>query len=223
MTKNKDAIDPQFHYEMWEGPKPEFGNNRKSIYYVENHNGQCGYAEIATDFSIAVDILIEQCRNSGLGNWVAPVAHLSRQLIELKLKSLMQSINVLDKSFDTDLLGRHNLKEIWVACRGWLSASGYKIIQDTRLEITDHLISAFHEIDPSGDLFRFGISRNTAFGKQKSYDRVGINLEVFERELKATEGFLRHWEATVFRENMKIEEGWDKDPYFDPEKFPRKL
>ena len=190
---------------------------------MENHNAPCGYAELALDFSYAADVLIEQYRKTGFGNWIAPVAYISRQLIELHLKALMNAIKVLDGTFDTAPLGSHNLESIWLACRSWLIGRGYKLQEDARLEMTDHLISAFHEIDPSGDLFRFGISKKTAFDKQKSYDRVGIELELFEQELKATQGLLHHWEATVFRENMKLEMGWDEDTYFNPDEFPRRL
>lgn len=221
MSKQKDASDPRFHYEIWKGPSTEFGHNQKSISYVENHNAPCGYSELASDFGMAADVLIERYRMSGLGNWVAPVAHISRQVIELHLKALMHSINDFDKNFDTAPLGSHNLEAIWLACRSWLIGSGYKLNNDARLEMTDHIISAFHEIDPSGDLFRFGVSRKMAFNKQKSYDRVGICLEHFEKEFKSAQGLLNHWEATVFRENVKIEMGWEKDPYFDPENFPR--
>lgn len=221
MSKHKDASDPRFHYEIWKGPSTEFGNNQKSISYVENHNSPCGYAELASDFGMAADLLIERYRISGLGNWMAPVAHMSRQVIELHLKALMHSINAFDKTFNTTPLGRHNLEAIWLACRNWLLGSGYKLNNDARLEMTDHIISAFHEIDPSGDLFRFGASRKMAFNKQKSYDRVGISLEHFEKEFKSAQGLLNHWEATIFRENMKIEMGWENDPYFDQENFPR--
>lgn len=75
--------------------------------------------------------------------------------------------------------------------------------------------------DPSGDLFRFGISNQTAFGKRKSYDRVGIHLDPFEREFGTLSGFLRHWEATMSRQELKAEMGWEKHPLFTPMTFPR--
>lgn len=223
MSKQKDASDPLFHYEIWKGPSAEFGSDQKSIYYVENHNAPCGYAEVANDFGMAAELLIERYRISGLGNWVAPVAHMSRQAIELHLKSLMSSISSSDKAFDTTHLGGHNLEALWLACRGWLINGGYKISNDVRLEMTDHIISALHCVDPSGDLFRFGVSRKRSFNKQKSCDRVFIYLEYFEKQFRSAKGLLEHWEATVFRENMRVEMGWDKDPYFDSENFPRSL
>ncbi len=221
MSNKSDASNPRFHYEIWKGPSAEFGAHRKSIYYVENHNAQCGYAELALDFSHAATVLIEQYRATGYGNWMAPVAHISRQLIELHLKALMTSIGDLDSSFNTEPLNSHNLELIWPTCLAWLTSKGYRIKEDARLKIAEHLISAFHEIDPTGDLFRFGVSRKTAFNKQKSYDRVGIEIDLFEPELKATEGLLNHWKAVVFRESIKREMGWDKDPHFDANDFPR--
>jgi hypothetical protein len=222
MSKKTDASNPKFHYEIWRGPSAEFGSTRKSISYVENHNAPCGYAELALDFSYAATALLEQYRATGFGNWMAPVAHISRQLIELRLKALMTSIGALDDSFNTSPLGGHNLEAIWSSCLAWLVGKGYKVREDARLNVSENLVSAFHEIDPSGDLFRFGVSRRTAFDKLKSYDRVGIEVELFGPELKATDEFLHHWEAVVFRESMKREMGWENDPYFDADDFPKR-
>ena len=221
MPKNKISSDPRFHYDIWKGPSLEYEKSHKSIFYVENHNTSCGYSELAIDFGMAADELIEQYRISGIANWIAPVAHISRQVIELHLKALMHSINTFDKNFDAAPLNSHDLEKIWLACRDWLISYGYKINNDARLEMTNNIITAYHEIDPSGDLFRFGISRKIAFNKQKSYDRVGIFLENFEKEFKSAQCLLRHWEAVVFRECVKIEMGWENDPYFDPDNFPR--
>lgn len=221
MSKNKTYSDPRFHYEIWEGPSLEYGKNHKSIFYVENHNASCGYSELAIDFGMAADALIEKYRISEIGNWTAPVAHISRQVIELHLKALMHSINTFDKTFDSTPLNSHSLETIWIACKDWLIGNGYKLNDDARLEMTNNIITAYHEIDPSGDLFRFGISRKIAFNKQKSYDRVGISLDDFENEFKSAQSLLHHWEVVVFRERIKIEMGWENDPYFDPDNFPR--
>lgn len=134
---------------------------------------------------------------------MAPVAHVSRQLVELRLKALMESIGERDATIDVAQLGCHNLEAMWVVCRKWLIDQGYKILDDARFEMTERLIAAFHGIDPSGGLFRFGISKKTAFDKRKSYDRVGIDLDPFERELTALDGFLSHWEGAVFREKLR--------------------
>lgn len=222
ISKKTDASNPEFHYEIWKGPSVEFGIKVKSICYVENHNAPCGYAELALDFSYAAATLIEQYRTTGFGNWVAPIAHISRQLIELRLKALMNSIAALDSSFNTEPLGGHNLDSIWTTCLAWLMSKGYRTKVDARLEVAEHLISAFHEIDPSGDIFRFGVSRKTAFNKNKSYDRVGIEIELFGPELKATDEFLSHWAAVVFREEIKREMGWATDPHFDADDFPKR-
>lgn len=222
MRKKTEASNPKFHYEICKGPSVEFGGERKSIFYVENRNTSSGYAELALDFSCAATALVEQYRITRLGNWVAPVAHISRQLIELRLKALMTSIGAFDSLFNTNPLSSHDLESIWSGCLAWLVRGGYKIKEDARQEVAEHLISAFHEIDPSGDLFRFGVSRKTAFEKQKSYDRVGIELELFGPELTATDEFLSHWDAVVFREGMKREMGWTTDPFFDADDFPKR-
>jgi len=221
MAKIPPAQDPKYHFDMWKGAEPEFVGLVPSIYYVENYNGQCGYAELTTDFSGAVDLIVEEYSRSELGNWVAPLAHMSRQLIELHLKALMEAIACKDSSFDVKPLGGHKLMAIWRPCLDWIIANGYRISEDSRLSMTRGIIEAFDAIDPGGDLFRFGISRRSAFDKQKSYDRVGISLPKFKQELDAFRGLISHWEATIFREKLALEMGWANDPYFDADDFPK--
>lgn len=213
--------DPPFHFEIWKGPGPSFGDEPKAIYYVENHNGQCSYGELALDFQMAATALLETYRNERLGNWMAPVAHMIRQTLELRLKALLSSIMVRDPAVDNRPLGQHDLLRLWDAAYTWLKSNGFAIDSDARLSPTLHLISAYDAIDPSGDLFRFGMSRKTAFAKQKSYDRVGINCDVMAREFADADGLLRHWDAAVFRLTMAEENGWTTDPYFEVDDFPK--
>lgn len=219
----RPADDPRFHYEIWSGPTKEHRARVAGIYYVENHNGQCGYAELAFDFKFAADLAISEYRQSGLANWTAPVAHLVRQTIELQLKSLLQTTVWKGNEVGQALLDTHDLKGIWKNARDWLVSNGYRIQEDARLDTTEWFITAFHEIDPSGDLFRFGISKRSAFGKQKSYDRIGIRLATFVPEFETTYGCLDHWEAVPMREIIGKEMGWETDPFFDANDFPRKV
>ncbi|HEX8480776.1 MAG TPA: hypothetical protein VF650_02600 [Allosphingosinicella sp.] len=215
------ASDPPFHFEIWRGPEPSFGQDPKAIYYVENHNGQCGYGELATDFETAARELIAAYRSSGLGNWVAPLAHLTRQTLELCLKALTVSIRERDESVSGRPLRSHDLGALWSLNLGWLDREGFAAGDDARRLAAMHLIEAYQAIDPSGDLFRFGISYKHAFGKQKSYDRVGIVLDQFELGFDSAVGFLNHWEAVVRRRTWGEQEGWTEDPIFDAEAFPR--
>lgn len=213
--------DPPFHYEIWRGPGASFGDEPKAIYYVENHNAQCGYGDLATDFEIAAKALLATYRENALGNWVAPVAHMVRQTLELRLKALLDSILERDASVDKKVLGRHDLMAIWNEAYHWLTDQGFRINEDARLPRTVHLLSAYDAIDPTGDLFRFGMSRQSAFNKQRSYDRVGIITPVMIEDFDAATGLLSHWDAVVFRMKMREEMGWDKDPYFDADDFPK--
>lgn len=213
--------DPPFHFEIWKGPGPSFGNEPKAIYYVENHNGQCSYGELALDFQMAATALLETYRDQKLGNWVAPVAHMIRQTLELRLKALLSSILARDPVVDKKPLGQHDLLRLWGVVYTWLLANGFPIDRDARLSATLHLISAYDAIDPSGDLFRFGMSRKTAFKKQKSYDRVGIDCEVMAQEFTDADDLLCHWDAAVFRLTMAEEHGWTTDPNFEAGDFPK--
>lgn len=218
---SKSAQDTRFHYKIYDGPSKDYLKREPPISYVENYNGHCGYAELATDFKMAADLMIEQSKRIGLGNLTAPVSHLVRQTLELKLKALLETTLVRGSKEKASLLYKHNLQDIWKSSKDWLISSGYKIREDARFDIAEWMILSFHAIDPSGDLFRFGISKQTAFGKRKSYDRVGINIGLLEPYFNESYAFLSHWEAVPFREMIAKEEGWERDPYFDPDDFPR--
>lgn len=213
--------DPPFHFEIWRGPGTAFGDEPKAIYYVENHNGQCGYGELALDFSFAARELIATYRADGAGNWMAPVAHLVRQTLELLLKDLLSSICDRDPSVPKSAIRKHDIAALWDLSARWLVDNDFPLRSDARFADTDHLIAAYHAIDPSGDLFRFGISYQSAYGKAKSYDRVGIILDRFETEFDASLGLLQHWTAAVWRKTLAEEEGWTSDDYFDMSDFPR--
>lgn len=218
---HESSDDPPFHFEIYRGPGKSFGAEPKAIYYVENHNAPCSYGELATDFSMAAQTLIQTYRETELGNWMAPVAHMVRQTLELRLKACLTSIIERDREANAKLLGRHDVLALWQQVLRWLTENGFRINEDTRLTRTAHLIEAFHAIDPSGDLFRFGISYRTAFDMRKSYDRVGINLPVLDKDFEAADGLLSHWDAAVFRIAISEEMGWAEDPFFDADSFPR--
>lgn len=213
--------EPPFHFEIWKGPGSSFGDEPKAIYYVENHNDQFGYAELALDFQMAATALLETYRSEKLGNWMAPVAHMIRQTLELRLKALLSSIVERDPAVDKKPLGQHDLLRLWSVAYNWLQANDFPIDRDARPSPTLHLISAYDAIDPSGDLFRFGMSRKAAFNKQKSYDRVGIDCEIMAKEFADADALLCHWDAAVFRMTMSEECGWKTDPYFDINEFPK--
>lgn len=216
-----DDSDPPFHFEIWRGPAEDFGDEPKAIYYVENHNGQCGYGELAVDFSFAAQELINVYRNGGTANWMAPVAHLVRQTLELLLKDLMSNICDRDAAVPKQAIRKHDIAALWAQSIEWLVANGFPVKSDARYSGADHLIAAYHAIDPSGDLFRFGISYQSAYGKAKSYDRVGINLDLFDAEFTDALSLLQHWSAAVWRKTLAEEEGWTEDSHFDAGNFPR--
>jgi len=213
--------DPPFHFDIWNGPSKSFGDEPTAIYYVENHNGQCSYGELANDFHIAASALLETYRREHLANWMAPVAHMIRQTLELRLKALLSSIVERDAAVNSKPLAHHGLLDLWETSYRWLQANAFRIDQDARLSRTTHLLRAYDAVDPTGDLFRFGISRMTAFNKQKSYDRVGIEPEIMSLDFDEANGLLSHWDAVVFRISIGEDVGWECDPHFDADDFPK--
>jgi hypothetical protein len=209
------------HREIWSDALSSKPLDRPAVYYVENHNAAVGYAEAALDFEMLVVELLPRLGPFELGNWTGPVLHLVRQTVELRLKALFQIIAERDKSANERLLAKHDLLVLWKASRDWLCQNEFGVLNDIRLAATDSLIEAFHAVDPSGDLFRFAQSRQSRFGKRKSYDRVGVNFDIFQSAFMDTVALLQHWEAVLFRQHLSDEFGWVKDPYFDADSYPR--
>jgi hypothetical protein len=166
-------------------------------------------------------ILAQQQLNPHLSNWTAPLIHLVRHTLELGVKALLQAVALRSKEQESKLLFSHDLARIWETAKDWLIKNGHRIQEDARLETAEWLITNLHEIDPLGDLLRFGISKERAFGKQKNYDRVGIDIEVLIPDFNKAIEFLNFWESVIIREIIVAEMGWEKDPDFDPNDFPR--
>lgn len=215
-----DGVDTH-HREIWSDALGGAQHERPPVYYVENENASAGYAEAALDFEMLVIDLLPRLGPLELGNWIAPVLHLARQTIELRLKALLQTIVDRDHEVDERVLGKHDLSAIWGIGQDWLHSHGYALNRDARLEATNQLVAALHAVDPSGDLFRFSKSRQSRFGRNKSSDRVGVNYETFPSAFKQTVKLLLHWEAVLFREKLKVEMGWENDPYFDADDYPK--
>ncbi len=217
-----EQVDPRFYFEIWSGPSDAMKARSPSVYYCENHNGELDYGLAQTDFRLAADVLIAIHRQDpNLGNWVAPILHLIRQTLELSLKSLLETIDWKLRTTEKSFKFSHDLEKLWGQGRGWLVQNGYQIEIDARLPDTDRLIENMHAIDPSGDLFRFGTSTQTAFGRQRSSDRVGFASDNLFREFESACGCLGHWGGVVMREIIQAEQGWTEDPHFDRDDFPR--
>ncbi|MER8491708.1 hypothetical protein NKH53_26180 [Mesorhizobium australicum] len=221
-TKIPDNPDERFYFEIWSGPSEALRERNPSVYYCENHNADLDYGLAATDFELAAEALIAiQRKQPNMGNWSAPVLHLIRQTLELKLKALIETITWKLGNAAVPIKFAHDLEDLWTRGRGWLLENGCQIEQDARLKDTDRLIENLHAIDPTGDLLRFGTSRKTAFGRQKSSDRVGFIQEELFLEFERACGCLNHWCGVVMREIIQAEQGWENDPYFDRNDFPK--
>lgn len=223
MAYNKDDNpDARFHFEIWSGETDVLRATAPSILYCENHNADFDYGLAALDFKIAAEALINRQRNDPhMGNWTAPILHMIRQTLELTLKSLIETIGWRTGAEQGTVKFMHNLDKLWVQGRTWLIKNGYSIESDARLPMTDKLIENMHAIDPTGDLFRFGTSRKEAFGRNKSSDRVGYEQNQLFDEFEQACACLDHWCGVVVREVIQTEEGWDDDPHFDRDDFPK--
>jgi hypothetical protein len=115
----------------------------------------------------------------------------------------------------------HDLSSLWGRGKNWLVENEYQISNDARLSTTDRLISNLHAIDPAGDLFRFGTSRHQAFGRSKTYDRVGYEQDQLFEEFELTYLCVSHWSTVIMREIIVKKEDWTEDQHFDADDYPK--
>lgn len=222
----EDSVDPRFHRRLL-GTLAEFDEERlPCLIYVENGNFNSGYDMLALDYKMAADLIIKEEAHSGLGNWSAPLAFMVRQTLELSLKALLEATAGRGNEVSAKAMFSHKLDLLWAGSSGWLRTNGYAVDLDRRSDVAEWMVTNFHAVDPSGDLFRFATSKFTAFGRQKTYDRAGLHPKVLVSYFEDTYGFLRHWESVLTREWMKEvadENGHELPNVFDPEDFPRKV
>lgn len=218
----EDNPDERFHFEIWSGPTEALKTTNPSVSYCENHNADFDYGLAALDFKLsALALMARQREDPHLSNWTAPVLHMIRQTLELTLKSLNETIGWKVGAKTGKVQFKHDLRDLWNQGRDWLIENGYPIDNDARLAATNGIIENMHAIDPTGDLFRFGTSRKKAFGRYKSSDRAGYRQDQLFEEVEQAFEFLDHWCGVVMREIIQVEQGRERDPFFDREDYPK--
>ncbi len=222
MTKSDD---PRFHRTLFSRLADYDAARPPALYYVENGNFFAGYDQLAGDYKMAADLLIATEQKSGMANWIAPTILLVRQAIELSLKALLEATVDRGNNFNRKLMFSHDLAGIWGDCKQWLERYGCAYKDDARFDTTEWMIENFHAVDPAGDLFRFAHSKHEAFGRHKSYDRVGMNKPVFSEYFEDSYGFLRHWTGVLVMDWMAeqaAKDGMEYTRLLDPNAFPRR-
>lgn len=213
---NLEANDSRFNRTLF-GSLINYNENRPPLlYYVENGNAIAGYDQLALDYKMASDLLIKTSKESGIGNWLAPTLLVVRQTLELSLKALLEATVDRGNSYNKKLMFSHDLWGIWGECRRWLDDKVYPFRQDSRLATAEWVIDNFHAVDPTGDLFRFAHSKNEAFKRKKTYDRVGVNDAVFVNYFNVAWAFLNHWQGVLVKEWMEEQVQKDDITYTQP-------
>ena len=69
------------------------------------------------------------------------------------------------------------------------------------------MVTNFHAVDPSGDLFRFAHSKFTAFGRMKTYNRAGVYLKFLVPYFNDAHDFAAHWTTALI---MKLEKQYQE-------------
>lgn len=217
----KQADDPRFHRRLF-GALTDFNEAMPPcLIYVENNNFNSGYDLLAHDYKMAADTMIREYRETGLGNWAAPVGFIVRQTLELAHKSLLEETGRMGNTVLEHVMFSHNLEYIWKVSRDWLIERGYPIQNDQRFVVLEWMTTNFHAVDPSGDLFRFAHSVVAAYGRQKTYDRAGVYLGSLTEYLDKAHGFLMHWSSVLNAQKMKADEADWEPSEWNPNDYPK--
>jgi hypothetical protein len=214
------ADDPRFHRTLF-GSLTEFNEEMPpALIYVENNNCIAGYDLLSHDYKMVTDAMIAEYRSHGLSNWSAPVAFMVRQTLELTHKSLLEETIRAGNADPLKLLNTHKLDAIWELSRDWLLQNSFPIDNDQRFAVAEWFTRNFSAVDPSGDLFRFANSKVEAYGRQKTYDRVGLYFGTLVTYFDKTFACLSHWSVVVAAAQAKAA-GEESNAEWDPDDYPK--
>lgn len=214
-----------YHNEIWSLARAgEVNPASTPLHYIENHNAECSYAELAVEYEAAIDLLMHTAAQSpNVKKFDAVVVGLVRQELELKLKSALENISILEGGgLELKITQTHNLCLLLQNLVSWLERNKLDFDQDLRWLSTQKLVECLQEIDPRGDLFRFGLSKAVNGKRFKSYDRVRIQYLSFKIMRKDALDFITHWGAVPLRRHIRKEMQWEQDQFFDEQNFPRR-
>ncbi len=137
-----------------------------ALHWLASRN--VGDSFLAQSFKEAGDKIVKELsRGENLlehgENFFFPIAYLYRHSLELKMKGIIRQgirLQLVEKNKKiSDVLGRHNLFRIWGAVKRVLQAYWPDGPQH-ELDAAESIIAKFHEIDKSGQNFRYSKDRS---------------------------------------------------------------
>lgn len=127
-------------------------------------------------FQRAADMIVASAQTSDLNpdDLVFPVAYLYRHHLELMLKELVRlgiRLGALDRC--ADILGGHNLHKLWnkakqLILQVWPDSPGDDV------QAVEQVILEFHNLDPSGQAFRYARDKHGGPYLADVPERVGL-------------------------------------------------
>ena len=116
----------------------------------------------------------------GQANLFLPMCYLYRNAIELGLKRIIVEECNLDKSNITKILRntKHSILKLWNVIKDTIKKYARNEQEIRTLEDTEQYILAFHNFDPSSDLFRYPCNKKMVpyFSNSKKFDVENVAL-----------------------------------------------
>ena len=120
-------------------------------------DGASRHVHIWDGFMRAGAILIGACDedNCQSHSLIYPILSNYRHAVELAMKWVIRTYGRYS-SVQSDEFGHHNLWELWSMCRQIIVEVGS---EDTELSAIEQIIKDFHDLDKSGQIFRYPASK----------------------------------------------------------------
>ncbi|MDD5519489.1 MAG: hypothetical protein PHI84_01585 [Kiritimatiellae bacterium] len=162
INKNKKPLPPLFDSaDDWHNNAciPTFTSD-KQIPYIEG-------------YKLAADILVNKVNETGRSQdfLVYPIAFLYRHHLELLLKQIIADGRDLLKN-EAGYPQHHKIDALWEEVKSLIRKT-WKTADPPEMRKTDHVISEFMKLDPTGEGFRYGHKKD---GQDSLTDIKYINL-----------------------------------------------
>ena len=116
------------------------------------------HVHISDGYMIAAKILIDNCEagNPKKHSLIYPILFNYRHAIELEMKWIIR-IYGQHSTAKIDDFRHHNLLKLWNLCKSIIIEIGS---EDEAMQVVEQVVKDFHELDRSGQVFRYYSSKN---------------------------------------------------------------
>lgn len=153
------------------------------------NNGAPGYAEYASGFSAAANVLLEKVVNSdrciAVDEVIYPICFNMRHSVELRIKNaykIVEEIGVIKNIPTPNYRMNHDIGSLWVGFKKYAIS-----IDDCYIDLIvkmDQTIADIADVDPSGETFRYPVDRH----ESKHLTNIGvINCHVLYHKFRELE------------------------------------